>query len=57
MKGVNTNLYTCMAVCRNFAKGGGGGAKLGYLKRGGRSCKQHQGEHWKTMFKKLVCSF
>ena len=21
MKGVNTNLYTCMALCRNFAKG------------------------------------
>ena len=24
MKGVNTNLYTCMALCRIFAKGGGG---------------------------------
>ena len=22
MKGVNTNLYTCMSLCRNFAKGG-----------------------------------
>ena len=22
MKGVNTNLYTCMALCRIFAKGG-----------------------------------
>ena len=35
-------------VCRNFAKGG---ANLGNLKRGGRSCKQRQGEHWKTMLK------
>ena len=33
--------------------GGGGGANMGYLKKkeGGRSCKQRQGEHWKTMFK------
>ena len=23
MKGVNTNLYTCMALCRIFARGGG----------------------------------
>ena len=22
MKGVNTNLYTCMALCRIFTKGG-----------------------------------
>ena len=28
--------------------GGVGGANLGYLKK---SCKQHQGEHWKILFK------
>ena len=27
------------------------GAKLWNLKEGGRSCKQHQVEHWKTIFK------
>ena len=28
------------------------GANLGYFKkRGGRSCKQHQEGHWKTIFK------
>ena len=45
------------AACRNFARGGGGGgggANLGYLKKRGHSYKQRQGEHWKTMFKKLV---
>ena len=39
------------AVCRNFAKGRD---ELGVFKKEGRcSCKQRQGEHWKTM-KKLV---
>ena len=33
MKGVNTNLYTCMAVCRTFAKGGGGGDEVGVFKK------------------------
>ena len=36
---------------QKFCGGGGGGANLGYLKRGGRICKQRQGEHWKTMLK------
>ena len=45
------------AVCRHFAnggRGGGGEGKLGVFKKkkGARSCKQRQGEHWKTMFKK-----
>ena len=30
-----------------------GGGELVVLKRGERSCKQHQVEHWKTMFKKI----
>ena len=42
MKGVNTNLYTCMAVCRNFAKGGGGG-EVGIFKNRGCSCKAASG--------------
>ena len=29
----------------------GGGANLGALKKRGHSCKQRQGEHWKTMLK------
>ena len=33
----------CRAVCRNFVKGGGG-RTCRILKRGGRSCKQCQGE-------------
>ena len=42
---------------QQFCKGGGrrGGGNLEYLKKrggGGRSCKQCQGEHWKTIFKK-----
>ena len=28
-----------------------GEANLGYFKKRGCSCKQHQGEHWKTMLK------
>ena len=31
-----------------------GEANLGYLKKRGRSCKQRQGEHWKTMFKSVL---
>ena len=27
-----------------------GGVELGVFKKG-RTCKQHQGEHWKTMLK------
>ena len=36
-------------VCKGA--GGGGGDELGVFKKEGRSCKQRQGEHWKTMFK------
>ena len=40
----------CRAVCRTFAKGGSMGD--GVFKGG--SCKQCQGENWKTMFKKIA---
>ena len=37
--------------CKGGEGGGGGGEHGVFLKEGGRSCKQRQGEHWKTMFK------
>ena len=48
------------AVCRNFAKGGGGGRTCRILKRGGQRSKQCQGEHWKAMWSPTAhkqCSF
>ena len=41
MKGVNANLYTSMAVCRNFAKGR---TKLEYLKRAASSVRGNTGK-------------
>ena len=36
----------------------GKGVELGIFKKeGGRSCKQRQGEHWKTMFKNQFGNF
>ena len=61
---VNAITVTCKRKCnigflqllltaewvQKFCKGGGG-VNLGYFIKRGHCCKQHQGEHWKTMFK------